>query len=91
MVILPEKVTELNEGIFFECSGLNTVTITGKVSLIDRVCFGFCESLRTITADNTTKEEWEASVAIANWDYKSGSYMLICANGETIMKPLHKT
>ena len=48
-VIIPDSVTIIGDGAFFDCTSLSNITIPDSVTIIGDSAFGFCTSLESIT------------------------------------------
>ena len=48
-VNLPETLTSIGEGAFYECSGLTSITISDSLTSIGNYAFSYCDSLTSIT------------------------------------------
>ena len=51
--IIPEDVTSIGEGAFYECSGLSSITIPESVESIGRYVFSGCTGLTSVTIPNS--------------------------------------
>ena len=54
-VVIPEGVTDIGEGAFFECEFLLSVTIPKSVAIIDNCAFQNCTSLDSVVIQNGVK------------------------------------
>ena len=60
-ITIPNSVTSIGIGVFFDCHGLISITIPNSVTIIDRYAFGYCSGLTSITIPNSvTRIEDEA-------------------------------
>lgn len=80
-VKLPTGITSINYGLFQNCSSLTEVIISNSVTSIGDRAFYYCTSLTDINL-NGTKEQWEAIVKAANWNYNTGNYTVHCTDGD---------
>jgi len=51
-VTIPNSVSSIADGVFYECTNLTDVTIPDSVTVIGRYAFYFCTSLTSITIPN---------------------------------------
>ena len=51
-VTIPNSVSSIADGVFYECTNLTDVTIPDSVTVIRRYAFYFCTSLTSITIPN---------------------------------------
>ncbi len=58
-IVIPDGVTKLSAGLFYECSSLESITIPASVTEISRCAFGLCTSLKTVNYKGK-KSDWEA-------------------------------
>lgn len=76
-------------GMFQGSSNLKSVTIGTDVKVIGRLALCGCESLETINYGGT-KAQWNAIKKGDNWNYMTGSFIILCADGSKLDKWGHK-
>lgn len=68
-IVIPDGVTKLSAGLFYECSSLESITILASVTEISRVAFGSCTNLKTVNYKGK-KSDWKAIII----DSRSSEY-----------------
>ncbi len=58
-VVLPEKLTEIPDSVFWACSALEILVIGSKVTSIDSNIIRYCNNLKTVHFMGT-EEQWQA-------------------------------
>lgn len=59
--IIPNSVTSINEGAFYNCGGLTSVTIPNSVSSIGRFAFSLCTGITSITIPESVTDISESA------------------------------
>ena len=54
-VVIPEGVTNIGEGVFWDCTGLTEVTIPAGVTSIDNYAFAGCRNLVAVSVSESVK------------------------------------
>lgn len=73
---IPNSVTSIGDSAFHGCIGLASVTIPNSVKSIGDSAFSGCRELKTIYYKGT-KEEWQAIIKYAKWDYNIKNYTIV--------------
>ncbi len=76
-------VTLYGNRVFADCESLTTITISNNTAEIGDFTFYYCEALVTINFNGSTVD-WKAMKKGANWDYKTGEYIIVCTDGNIV-------
>ncbi|MGN0755688.1 leucine-rich repeat protein [uncultured Treponema sp.] len=60
-IVIPDGVTKLSVGLFYECSSLESITIPASITEIGIAAFYSCTNLKTVKYQGT-KSDWETKV-----------------------------
>ena len=55
MLIIPESVKSIADGVFYDCSSLNSITIPNRITRIGNGVFYNCSNLNKIIISNSVK------------------------------------
>ncbi len=80
-LVLPEDVTEICDEAFMDYAKLKSITISANVTKIGYSAFKNCTGLTEIRFGGTM-EQWEALEKGSAWNRNTGSYRVICTDGE---------
>ena len=50
---IPESVTEIGEGAFYNCTTLESVTVNAKITRLEKETFAGCEALTSVKFSDT--------------------------------------
>lgn len=79
-VVLEEGVEKIGSTAFLQCFSLRYVKIPKSVKVIDTLAFYSCKDLSDIYYDGTI-EEWAVIMKDAQWDGRTGEYLIHCKDG----------
>ena len=78
-VTIPNSVTNIGNGAFYDCSGLTSITIPNSVTSIGKQAFRECSGLKSVTIGNSV-----TSIGYGAFDECSGLESIIVENGNTV-------
>ena len=79
--IVPDNITSIGFGAFYECSRLKSITIQNSVTSIGIGAFYNCNGLTSIIYKGT-KAQWNAISKDHGWDSYTGEYIIHCVDGD---------
>ena len=79
-ITFPDSVTNIGNSAFMECFGLTEIHISDSVTVIESCAFFHCVGLESIIYSGT-KAQWAAVELNSSWDFATGNYTVICADG----------
>ena len=75
--IIPNSVTNIGSGAFYDCSALTSITIQKNVTTIGNFAFQYCSSLTAITIPNSVTSiginAFEGCISLTSIDVESGN------------------
>ncbi len=80
-LVLPEDVTEICDEAFMDYAKLKSITLSANVTKIGYSAFKNCTGLTEIRFGGTV-EQWQALEKGSAWNRNTGSYRVICTDGE---------
>ncbi|MBQ2464269.1 MAG: leucine-rich repeat domain-containing protein [Treponema sp.] len=68
-IVIPEGITKIGEGVFYDCGSLENVTIPDSVTEIGNWAFQDCNSLKTITFTGSREKLEEIKIGKGNKNF----------------------
>ena len=78
-IVIPERVTKIEEGAFYYCSSLTSITIPNSVTKIEEIAFYGCSGLTSITIPNSV-----TSIERGAFSHCSGLTSITVEEGNTV-------
>ena len=72
----------IGEMAFYQCTGLESITVAQSVGIIRKSAFSGCEHLSSIHFDGTV-QQWLSIYKEIRWNEKLPAYTVYCMDGET--------
>ncbi|MBE6667251.1 MAG: leucine-rich repeat domain-containing protein [Ruminococcaceae bacterium] len=79
-LIIPDSVTSIGSGAFYNCGSLTSISIPDSVTSIGEYAFCGCYSLTSINYGGTTSQ-WSDISKGSSWNSSTGEYTVTCTNG----------
>ena len=78
---IPNNVTTLGANLCYDCTSLQSVTISNGISVIPGYCFSGCTNLSNITY-NGTMDQWTALNKLVEWRTDVPATVVHCTDGD---------